>query len=113
MHERRNPDVPSERTASSVQLNIQKAAKMCPAGQPGNAALGEHRLSLDHLAFLEQQINAIDNEVLQLIEREGYQESFQLLKSIPGVQEIRPESIRQNRTSTGTRVLYRGPDKSQ
>jgi len=46
------------------------------------------RLSLQHLAFLEQQIGAIDAEVLQLIEREGYQSSFDLLQSIPGVQEI-------------------------
>ena len=46
------------------------------------------RLSLEHLAFLEQQISAIDGEALQLIEREGYQSSFDLLQSIPGVQEI-------------------------
>jgi transposase len=46
------------------------------------------RLSLEHLAFLEQQISTIDAEVLQLIKREGYQTSFDLLQSIPGVQEI-------------------------
>jgi transposase len=46
------------------------------------------RLSLEHLAFLEQQIGVLDGEVLQLIEREGYQNSFELLQSIPGVQEI-------------------------
>jgi transposase len=46
------------------------------------------QLSLEHLAFLEQQIGAIDVAVLQLIEKEGYQTSFELLQSIPGVQEI-------------------------
>ena len=46
------------------------------------------RLSLEHLAFLERQIDAIDVEVLQLIEREGYRPSFGLLQSIPGVQGI-------------------------
>jgi transposase len=46
------------------------------------------RLSLEHLAFLEQQISAIDAGVLELIEREGYQTSFQLLQTIPGIQEI-------------------------
>ena len=55
--------------------------------------LGDHhrrmlRLSLEHLAFLEQQISAIDAEALPLIEPEGYQTSFDLLQSIPGAQEI-------------------------
>jgi transposase len=46
------------------------------------------RLSLHHLAFLEEQISSIDAAVLQLIERNGYQTSFELLQSIPGIQEI-------------------------
>ena len=46
------------------------------------------RLSLEHIAFLERQISAIDEEVRKLIEREGYQESFDLVRSVPGVQEI-------------------------
>jgi len=45
-------------------------------------------LSLDHLAFLEQQINKIDSEALLLIEREGLQPAFELLQSIPGIQEL-------------------------
>jgi transposase len=58
----------------------------------GNRLRDHHRrmlrLSLEHLAFLEQQISTIDGEVLALIEREGYGRSFDLLQSIPGVQEI-------------------------
>jgi|SRR5215469_170300 len=46
------------------------------------------RLSLDHIAFLEGQISGIDEEIGKLIEREGYQESFDLVRSVPGVQEI-------------------------
>jgi transposase len=46
------------------------------------------RLSLDHMAFLEQQIHAIDAEVLQLIEREGYGNAFELLQTIPGIQTL-------------------------
>jgi transposase len=46
------------------------------------------RLSLEHLAFLEQKIDEIDGAVLQLIKEEGYQAPFELLQSIPGVQEI-------------------------
>ena len=58
----------------------------------GNRLRDHHRrmlrLSLEHLAFLEQQIGTIDGEVLALIEREGYGRWFDLLQSIPGVQEI-------------------------
>jgi transposase len=46
------------------------------------------RLSLEHLAFLEQQIGTIDGDVFALIEQKGYGRSFDLLQSIPGVQEI-------------------------
>ena len=46
------------------------------------------RLSLEHPAFLERQISGIDAAVLQLIDREGYQTSFDLRQSIPGLQEI-------------------------
>jgi transposase len=46
------------------------------------------RMSLEHLAFLERQISAIDAEVLDLIEREGYHRPFELLQTVPGVQQI-------------------------
>ena len=46
------------------------------------------KLSLEHLAFLQAQIDAIDSEVLQLIEREGYQSQFELLHSVPGILQI-------------------------
>jgi transposase len=60
------------------------------------------RLSLEHMAFLEQQISTIDGEVLQLIEREGYQGPFSLLLSVPGVQEI----------SAAALLAETGPDMS-
>jgi transposase len=46
------------------------------------------RFSLDHLAFLEQQVQAIDDEVLTLIERERYLPAFELLQSIPGIRAL-------------------------
>jgi transposase len=51
------------------------------------------RFSLGHLAFLEAQLSAIEAEVLDLIEREGYAKPFALLQSIPGVQEISAASL--------------------
>ena len=46
------------------------------------------RHSLEHMAFPEEQISSIDSEALELIEKAGYQKPFELLKSIPGIQEI-------------------------
>ena len=51
------------------------------------------RYSLDHLAFLEAQIDGIDQEVLRLISASGYQQRFELLQSVPGIQEISAASL--------------------
>jgi transposase len=45
------------------------------------------RFSVEHLQFLEQQLQAVDAEILKKINEGGLQESFQLLQSIPGVQQ--------------------------
>ena len=58
----------------------------------GNRMRDHHRRmlrrSLDHLAFLEQQIDGIDSEVREVIEKAGYTRAFELMQSIPGMQEI-------------------------
>jgi transposase len=58
----------------------------------GNRMRDHHRRmlrrSLDHLAFVEQQIDGIDSEVRQVIEKAGYTRAFELMQSIPGMQEI-------------------------
>jgi transposase len=46
------------------------------------------RLSLEHLAFLEKQIDTIDAEVYRLVEQEQLRKAFELLQSIPGVQQV-------------------------
>jgi transposase len=51
------------------------------------------RFSLDHLVFLEAQIQRIDDEVVQRISMAGYQEFFELLQTIPGVQQDSAASI--------------------
>ncbi len=45
------------------------------------------RLSIDHLRFLEQQLQQIDGEILRKINEAGFDRAFQLLQSIPGVQQ--------------------------
>ena len=60
------------------------------------------RLSLAHLAFLEEQVSTIDEAVLALIEKEGYQKAFALLQSVPGMQEI----------SAAALLAETGPDMS-
>jgi transposase len=45
------------------------------------------RLSVEHLKFLEQQLQQIDGEILRKISESGFEHSFQLLQSIPGVQQ--------------------------
>lgn len=44
------------------------------------------RQCLDHLVFLESQIRAIDEQIRVHIRECGYQASFELLQSVPGVQ---------------------------
>lgn len=45
------------------------------------------RLSIDHLRFLEQQLQQIDIEIRNKINASGFEHAFQLLQSIPGVQQ--------------------------
>lgn len=63
----------------------------------GNRLRDHHRrmlrMSLEHMEFLEKQISAIDQQVLEMIEQEGYQQAFELLQSIPGIQEISAASL--------------------
>jgi transposase len=47
------------------------------------------RFSLDHLIFLEAQIQRIDAAVVQRICLSGYQQPFELLQTIPGFRRTR------------------------
>jgi transposase len=44
------------------------------------------RFSLEHLRFLEEQLVAIDEAIVSLIQQAGYTGQWELLQSIPGVQ---------------------------
>jgi transposase len=60
------------------------------------------RLSLEHLALLENQVAAIDGAVLDLIERHGYRKPFDLMQSLPGI----------GPTSAAALLAETGPDMS-
>lgn len=51
------------------------------------------RLSLRHLAFLEQQIEEIDTEILARVQGPEFRQAFQLLQAIPGIQQTAAASI--------------------
>jgi transposase len=61
------------------------------------AALEEHhmddhhrrmiRFSVEHLRFLEEQLNELDQLILEQIRTSGYEEQWQLMQTVPGVQE--------------------------
>ena len=63
----------------------------------GHRMSNHHRslvqFSLDHLVFLEEQIHRIDDEVVKQISLSGYQEAFELLQTIPGIQQDSAASI--------------------
>jgi transposase len=45
------------------------------------------RFSLEHLRFLEEQLGDLDEMIRKKIEEAGYQKQWELLQTIPGVQE--------------------------
>jgi transposase len=63
----------------------------------GNRLDGHYRLllqiSLDHLSFLEQQLQQIDTEILSRVQTPEFQQAFDLLKKIPGIKQDGAASI--------------------
>jgi transposase len=51
------------------------------------------RLSLDHLAFLEQQLQRIDAEILLRVDRPEFRQAFELLQTVPGIKQDGAASI--------------------
>jgi transposase len=62
------------------------------AAVQGHRMADHHRqmilLSLRHLAFLEEQLEQIDQESRQKVQQAGYEPAYALLRSIPGVQNV-------------------------
>jgi transposase len=51
------------------------------------------RYSLQHLAFLEQQLLQLDDEILQHIEASGLAPALELIKTVPGIQQDSAVSV--------------------
>ena len=45
------------------------------------------QLSLDHLAFLEKQLEEIDSEIMSRVEQPEFRQAFALLQAIPGIKQ--------------------------
>jgi transposase len=82
-------------SASEIaQLAQRQAKRKIPeltAALEGHRMSDHHRRmighSLKHLAFLEQELLALDEEIWQQIETSGWQPALALLKTVPGVQQ--------------------------
>lgn len=82
-------------SASEIaQLAQRQAKRKIPeltAALEGHRMSDHHRRmihhSLKHLAFLEQELLALDEEIWQQIETSGLQPALVLLKTVPGVQQ--------------------------
>lgn len=51
------------------------------------------RLSLEHLAFLEEQLQRIDAEILVRVEQPEFRQAFELLQTVPGIKQDGAASI--------------------
>lgn len=77
------------------------------------AALAEHRMndhhrkmirySLEHLKFLEEQMEHLDEDIRQQIHAAGYDQQMELLQTVPGVRE----------TTAAVILAEMGPDTTQ
>jgi transposase len=80
-----------EEIADLAQKRARKKIPQIRASLEGHRMNALHRrlinLSLDHMAFLEEQIGTLDEEIVQHITAHGLDKPYQLLQTIPGVKE--------------------------
>lgn len=77
--------------AALAHRTVKKKVPDIIAALNENQMRDHHRLllgfSLEHLRFLEEQLLDIDNAIAALIREAGYQPQWELLQTLPGVQE--------------------------
>jgi transposase len=83
--------------AELAQKSAKKKIPQIRASLEGHRMNDLHRrlidLSLDHMAFLEEQISALDEAIGKHIQTNGMEEPYQLLQTIPGVKKESAASL--------------------
>lgn len=86
-----------EEIADLAQKSARKKIPQIRTSLEGHRMNALHRrlinLSLDHMAFLEEQISTLDEEIVQHIKAHGLEKPYQLLQTIPGVKEEAAASL--------------------
>jgi transposase len=86
-----------EEIADLAQKSARKKIPQIRASLEGHRMNALHRrlihLSMDHMAFLEEQISTLDEEILQHIKAHGLEKPYPLLQTIPGVKEEEAASL--------------------
>ena len=86
-----------EEIADLAQKRARKKIPQIRASLEGHRMNALHRrlinLSLDHMAFLEEQISTLDEGIVQHIKAHGLDRPYQLLQTIPGVKEEAAASL--------------------
>src|SRR5947209_3422762 len=86
-----------EEIADLAQKSARKKIPEIRASLEGHRLNDIHRrminLSLDHMAFLEEQISTLQDEILKHIQAHDLEKPFQQLQTIPGVKEEAAASL--------------------
>jgi transposase len=86
-----------EEIADLAQKSARKKIPEIRASLQGHRMNEMHRrlinMSLDHMAFLEEQITVLDQDIIQHIKANGLEKPYQLLQTIPGVKEAGAASL--------------------
>lgn len=86
-----------EEIADLAQKSARKKIPQIRASLEGHRMNALHRrlinLSLEHMAFLEEQITTLDEEIVQHIKTHELEKPYQILQTIPGVKEEAAASI--------------------
>jgi transposase len=82
---------PPAEIAQLAQASAKKKVAQIAAALEGHQMNDHHRrmirYSLEHLKFLETQLEELDRDIEKQIQTAGLQQQWQLLQSVPGVQE--------------------------
>jgi len=86
-----------EEIADLAQRSGRKKIPQIRAALEGHRMNAMHRqlikMSLDHMAFLEEQIRVLDEKIVEHIKTHGLEKQYHLLQTIPGVGEAVAASL--------------------